>query len=275
MYGAAAYSLAVRIVRDRDLAADVVQNVFLAVWTGATQFDPGRGQPSTWIMTMTHHKAVDMVRREQRRRTEPLDVVGDDTATGAPVEEQAWRGVAREHVRAALARLPDPHREVIELAYFAGYTQSELADAAGASHRHRQEPHVRRHAGAARHAGGGRHASGGRVEHVDELIAGQALYALSDEDSERVALHVAECERVPRQLREAEAIAASLAYAVPTLAPPPDLRERVLAAVEPVVSAPPAAPRPRRRPRRAEAPLSGWLVAAVSRSSRCRSWPPR
>jgi RNA polymerase sigma factor (sigma-70 family) len=127
MYSAAAYSLAARIVRDRDLAADVVQNVFLAVWTGATQFDSARGQPSTWIMTMTHHKAVDMVRREQRRRTEPLDVAADDSATGIPVEEQAWRGVAREHVRAALARLPDPHREVIELAYFAGYTQSELA----------------------------------------------------------------------------------------------------------------------------------------------------
>jgi RNA polymerase sigma factor (sigma-70 family) len=127
MYGAAAYSLAVRIVRDRELAADVVQNVFLAVWTGATQFDAGRGQPSTWIMTMTHHKAVDMVRREERRRTEPLDVNMDDSATAVSVEEQAWRGVARENVRAALARLPDPHREVIELAYFAGYSQSELA----------------------------------------------------------------------------------------------------------------------------------------------------
>jgi RNA polymerase sigma factor (sigma-70 family) len=128
LYGAAAYSLAARIVRDRELAADVVQNVFLAVWTGATQFDPGRGQPSTWIMTMTHHKAVDMVRREQRRRTEPLDVVGDHTTGEPPVDEQAWRGVARGHVREALERLPDPHREVIELAYFAGYSQSELAD---------------------------------------------------------------------------------------------------------------------------------------------------
>lgn len=128
LYGAAAYSLAARIVRDRELAADVVQNVFLAVWTGATQFDPGRGQPSTWIMTMTHHKAVDMVRREQRRRTEPLDVVGDHTTGEPSVDEQAWRGVARGHVREALERLPDPHREVIELAYFAGYSQSELAD---------------------------------------------------------------------------------------------------------------------------------------------------
>jgi RNA polymerase sigma factor (sigma-70 family) len=127
MYSAAAYSLAARIVRDRDLAADVVQNVFLAVWTGATQFDAGRGQPSTWIMTMTHHKAVDMVRREQRRRTEPIDLAAELAATGVPVEEQAWRGVARDNVRVALARLPDPHREVIELAYFAGYTQSELA----------------------------------------------------------------------------------------------------------------------------------------------------
>ncbi|MEP6641046.1 MAG: anti-sigma factor [Gaiellales bacterium] len=88
------------------------------------------------------------------------------------------------------------------------------------------------------------------MEHVDELIAGQALYALSEEDSERVALHAAECEPCRRHLREAEAIAASLAYAVPTLAPPPDLRDRVLAAVEPVVSAPPATVAPAPRPRR-------------------------
>jgi anti-sigma-K factor RskA len=96
------------------------------------------------------------------------------------------------------------------------------------------------------------------VEHVDELIAGQALYALSDEDSERVALHVAECGQCRRQLREAEALAASLAYAVPALAPPPDLRDRVLAAVEPVVSAQPAVPAaaPAERARR---PLrAGW-----------------
>src|ERR671936_2597555 len=67
MYGGAAYSLALRIVRDRELAADVVQNAFLAVWTQARTFDSSRGQPSTWIFTMTHHKAVDIVRREERR----------------------------------------------------------------------------------------------------------------------------------------------------------------------------------------------------------------
>ena len=73
MYGGAAYSLALRIVRDRDLASDVVQNAFLAVWTQARTFDSSRGQPSTWILTMTHHKAVDIVRREERRRTEQPD----------------------------------------------------------------------------------------------------------------------------------------------------------------------------------------------------------
>ena len=85
------------------------------------------------------------------------------------------------------------------------------------------------------------------MEHVDELIAGQALYALPPEDEERVALHVAECDSCRRQLREAEALAASLAYAVPAAAPPPDLRDRVLASVEPVVeAAPAAAPAPAR-----------------------------
>ena len=128
MYGGAAYSLAVRIVRDRDLAADVVQNAFLAVWTQARTFDPSRGQPSTWILTMTHHKAVDMVRREERRRTEPLDDAPAAPDAEPAVDHQAWLGVAREQISAALARLPDPHREVIELAYFAGYTQSELAE---------------------------------------------------------------------------------------------------------------------------------------------------
>ena len=127
-YAAPAYSLALRIVRDRELAADVVQDAFMAVWRQASSFDSRRGQPSTWILTLTHHKAVDTVRREQRRRADSLDDTPDRADTGAPVDEQAWQGVAREQVRRAMARLPDPQREVLELAYFAGYTQSELAE---------------------------------------------------------------------------------------------------------------------------------------------------
>jgi len=103
------------------------------------------------------------------------------------------------------------------------------------------------------------------VEHVDELIAGQALYALSPDDEERVALHVAECDSCRRQLREAEALAASLAYAVPAEAPPPDLRDRVLAAVEPVVEATPAAAPAPARPRQARRSRPWWpRISAVA-----------
>jgi len=128
MYGPTAYSLAVRIVRDRELAADVVQEAFLAVWNRSATFDPSRGTPSSWILTLTHHKAVDAVRRHERRRAEAMDEAATAADAAPAVEEQAWSSVARDQVRGALAKLPDPHREVIELAYFAGYTQSELAE---------------------------------------------------------------------------------------------------------------------------------------------------
>jgi len=127
-YSSVAYSLALRIVRDRDLAADVVQDSFVTVWNQAAKFDPSRGQPSSWILTLTHHKAVDMVRREQRRRTEPLDGGPELVDSAAPVEEKAWQGVARDQVRQAMLKLPDPYREVLELAYFGGFSQSELAE---------------------------------------------------------------------------------------------------------------------------------------------------
>jgi RNA polymerase sigma-70 factor, ECF subfamily len=127
-YGAAAYALAARIVRDRDLAADVVQDAFLTIWNQASRFDAARGEPSTWILTLTHHKAVDVVRRESRRRVAAIDETYDAVDTAARVDAQAEQSVARAEVRAALSRLTDPHRELLELAYFAGYTQSELAE---------------------------------------------------------------------------------------------------------------------------------------------------
>jgi anti-sigma-K factor RskA len=95
------------------------------------------------------------------------------------------------------------------------------------------------------------------VEHVDELIAGHALRALSSEDEERVVVHLAECEQCRRKLRETEAVAASLAYGVPQVAPPPELRSRVLAIAEPVVAAPAAAAAPA-RPQRARARRQWW-----------------
>ena len=105
------------------------------------------------------------------------------------------------------------------------------------------------------------------MEHVDELIAGHALRALSSEDEERVVVHLAECERCRRRLRETEAVAATLAYGVPQVAPPPELRSRVLAIAEPVVAAPAAAPaaEPVARPAPARANGRWWpRFAAVA-----------
>jgi RNA polymerase sigma-70 factor (ECF subfamily) len=129
-YGRVAYGLAVRILRDEALAEDAVQEAFLAIWRGAARFVPERGKASTWILTLVHRRAVDLVRREQRRRTEALpeiELAGED----ASADDALWLRLERERVRAALARLPRPQREAIELAYYGGFTQSELAERLG------------------------------------------------------------------------------------------------------------------------------------------------
>jgi RNA polymerase sigma factor (sigma-70 family) len=128
-YGRVAYGLALRIVRDRALAEDVVQEAFLAVWRSAGAFLAERGKPSTWILTFVHRRAVDLVRREQRRRAEPLDDVAQPA--GESTDEEAWLRAQRQVVQGALRKLPPEQREAIELAYYGGLTQSELAERLG------------------------------------------------------------------------------------------------------------------------------------------------
>jgi RNA polymerase sigma-70 factor, ECF subfamily len=127
--GRTAYGLAVRILRDESLAEDAVQEGFLVVWRSAARFVPERAKASTWVLTLVHRRAVDLVRRQERRRTEPLETA-PHAGTDA-VDEQAWLRLRRERVQTALSRLPDPQREAIELAYYGGFTQSELADRLG------------------------------------------------------------------------------------------------------------------------------------------------
>ena len=86
---------------------------------------PERAKASTWILTLVHRRAVDLVRREERRRAEPLEEA-PEAATGS-AEDSAWLHLERERIQAALRRLPDQQREAIELAYYGGFTQSELA----------------------------------------------------------------------------------------------------------------------------------------------------
>jgi len=128
-YGRTAYGLALRVVRDQALAEDAVQDAFLTIWRTASRFVPERGKASTWILTLVHRRAVDTVRREQRRRADSLDRATEPSVEG--VEEDAWLRLQRERVQAALRRLPDAQREALELAYYGGFSQSELAERLG------------------------------------------------------------------------------------------------------------------------------------------------
>ena len=128
-YSGVAYAIALRVVRDSGLAQDAVQDAFLAAWRTAAGFDPARGTASTWLLTLVHRRAVDIVRREQRRRTEPLGEGAADA--GGAVDEDAVIRDRRRTVQEALARLPPEQRQALELAYYGGLTQSELADRLG------------------------------------------------------------------------------------------------------------------------------------------------
>ncbi len=129
-FGRPAYGLALRVLRDETLAEDAVQDAFLSVWRTAARFVPERGKASTWILTLVHRRAVDLVRREERRRTDALEPETEGKAVPA-VDEEAWLRLQRERVQTALRQLPDQQREAIELAYYGGFTQSELAERLG------------------------------------------------------------------------------------------------------------------------------------------------
>ena len=128
-FGRLAYGLAFRILRDQSLAEDAVQEAFLAVWRSADAYKRERAKPSTWILTVVHRRAVDLVRREERRRGEPLEAAPEPTS--GPADEDATLRARRAAVQAALTELPDDQRRALELAYYGGLTQSELAERLG------------------------------------------------------------------------------------------------------------------------------------------------
>ena len=125
-FGRVAYGLALRILRDPTLAEDAVQEAFLQVWRGAGGYRPERGKASTWVLKFVHRRAVDLVRREERRRGEPEGSLPEPEGPGA--DEAVVEHSRREIVKDALSRLPAEQREAIELAYYGGLTQSELAE---------------------------------------------------------------------------------------------------------------------------------------------------
>ena len=131
-YKTMAYSIAFRITNDATLAEDVVQDAFLGAWRNAARYIEGRGSVKTWLLSIVHHRAIDAVRR-RRATVDLLDA--SDAPPPALRMPDVWAEVVASldaaEVRAALASLTDVQREAIELAYFGGLTQVEIADRTG------------------------------------------------------------------------------------------------------------------------------------------------
>ena len=129
-FGSYVFGLAARVIGDRHAAEDVTQDVFLSIWERPEAFEPSRGRLRTFLGTLAHRRAVDVVRREEARRRR----AARDAATGVPIPdvgELAMAIVAAEQVRAEVDRLPREQREAIELAYFGGRTYRQVAEELG------------------------------------------------------------------------------------------------------------------------------------------------
>ena len=122
------YGLALRILSDRALAEDVVVEVFAQVWRDAGKFDPARGSATSWIISITRSRAIDLLRsRKRERAAEPIEsAAGIKSALPTP-EESSCLSQRRQFVRRALSTLTVEQREAIDLAYFSGLSHSEIA----------------------------------------------------------------------------------------------------------------------------------------------------
>lgn len=121
--------LIARIVRDKADTADVLQDVFWEAWQSASTYDPARGTPEAWIFTRARTRAIDRI-RAVRRRSETFVAPLDETTAAAsePGGDVASRAADQSLVQGALAGLPEVQRQVVELAYYGGLTQTEIAE---------------------------------------------------------------------------------------------------------------------------------------------------
>jgi RNA polymerase sigma factor (sigma-70 family) len=131
-YSRILYSLAYRMVADHQIAEDLLQDAFLSVWRRSTSYSPQAGAARSWLISIIHHRAIDHLRRVRRRSSlqeAPLEELEfDETTAVADVWDEAWRSVQSSQVRAALMKIPTEQRMVIELAYFQGWTHTEIAE---------------------------------------------------------------------------------------------------------------------------------------------------
>jgi RNA polymerase sigma-70 factor, ECF subfamily len=133
-HGGAAYSLAYRIVGDRNTAEDVTQEAFLSVWRSGARFDRTRGSVRTWLLGVVRNRAIDVLRRDAGRAPAvslELDTVPEQESQWERTDAEALRREAAREVRGVLTDLPEDQLKVVQLAYFGGLTHSEIADVLG------------------------------------------------------------------------------------------------------------------------------------------------
>ncbi len=130
-YSSSVYSLAMFMLKNEALAEEVTQDIFLNIWTKASSYNAERGEPKSWIMSVAHHRIVDVIRSRRRTQnvTDPgaYDKLEMLPSSRISIEEEVERRIEREYILEALDTLPQEQREVIMLAYFQGYSQSEMA----------------------------------------------------------------------------------------------------------------------------------------------------
>jgi RNA polymerase sigma factor (sigma-70 family) len=131
-YKTMAYSIAYRITNDATLAEDVVQDAFLGAWRNAARYVEGRGSVKTWLLSIVHHRAIDAIRRRRPTTDLPdVETAMPSALTLPDVWAEVAAGLDAAMVRSALAALSDVQREALELAYFGGLTQGEIAERTG------------------------------------------------------------------------------------------------------------------------------------------------
>ncbi len=128
-HGDAAFSLAYRMCGRRAMAEDVVQEAFMSLWRSGSRYNPARGSVRSWVLSVVHHRAIDAFRREGVRTSRNVSDEGIAERLPAPdsTDVEVERREDAQQVRSALQELPADQRQVIELAYFGGFTHTQIA----------------------------------------------------------------------------------------------------------------------------------------------------
>ncbi|MEO6629709.1 MAG: sigma-70 family RNA polymerase sigma factor [Aquihabitans sp.] len=126
-HAGAVYGLARRLLSDDARAEEIVQEVFLRLWNSPDKFDPGRGTLRSYLLAQCHGRSVDLLRSDTSRRRREENDLRRTAETGYDLEREVWDLTLADHVRDAIARLPEGEREAIRLAYLGGHTYREVA----------------------------------------------------------------------------------------------------------------------------------------------------